>query len=281
MSDAAIIDDVEQFYLTHPISLRQILDKLKAEGISLEDLHEDLLQAHDQDHFGGVAANDVLADFAGLHAGTKVLDLCCGLGGPARYLAQNYGCCVTGLDLTESRVDGARALTRMTGLSERVGFVQGNALEMPFGEASFDVVIGQEAFCHIADKGRLIDECARVLRRGGRLAFTDILATGETTRATRERLEREMTFHALNTQGDYLQSMEGAGLVVDCFEDLSRTWEAILVDRLAMYRGLKAQTVAAFGEAHFRKWDEAYAHFVACYASGELGGGRFLARRLE
>ena len=285
MSDVDTIDDVELFYHSHPISLRQILGKLKQKGIAFGEpgtlLDPETLQEHDQDHFGGIQANDVLADLAGIGRGSKVLDLCCGLGGPARYPARHHGCCVTGLDLTDSRVEGARALTRMTGLDDRVGFVRGNALDLPFEAASFDVVIGQEAFCHIGDKRRLIFECARVLRRGGRLAFTDILATEATKPATHARLEREMTFHALGSRAGYEALMAEAGLQQDCFEDLGRVWEAILADRLAMYRGLKAQTIEAFGESHFRSWDAAYAFFVGCYSTGELTGGRFLARKLN
>ena len=95
---------VAEFYQTHPISERQILEKLAAEGVSLEGLTEDVLQRHDQDHYGGIEVNDALAELAGIGAGIRVLDVCCGLGGPARYFAHNYGCNVTGIDLTPAEV---------------------------------------------------------------------------------------------------------------------------------------------------------------------------------
>lgn len=279
MTDTQHVDSVAHFYETHPISERQILDKLKAEGIGPDGLTEEILQNHDQDHYGGVAANEALAALAGIDAGCHVLDLCCGLGGPSRYLAHNFGCRVTGIDLTESRVAGARRLTALAGLAERVTLHCGNALALPFSDAVFDVVIGQEAFCHIPDKARLVAEAVRVLKPGGRMAFTDILATDTAKPATRERLQREMAFAELGSVESYRAWLESAGCDVVEVEDLSDDWRVILADRLAMYRSLRDQTVERFGTAHFEKWDSAYGFFVGLYESGELGGGRFLARR--
>ena len=101
--------------------------------------------------------------------------MCSGMGGPARYLASRLGCRVTGLDVTQSRHQSAIRLTELVGLQHLVDFRHGSALAMPFADASFDVVIGQEAFAHVPDKPRLIAECARVVKPGGRIAFTDIM----------------------------------------------------------------------------------------------------------
>lgn len=284
ISDAPIIDPeqlapVVGFYETHPISERQVLDKLAAEGVDTRGLSEDVLQAHDQDHFGGIDANDALAARAGMDASTHVLDVCCGLGGPSRYFAHRTGCRVTGVDLTKSRIEGARRLTALTGLTDRVDFVRGNALDLPFADAGFDIAISQEAFCHVPDKDRLIAECARVLKPGGRLAFTDILATETMEPETRARLHREMTFNDLSTAAEYAARLEAAGCTVTHIDDLGPAWRDILVARLAMYRSLRAQTVDRFGQAHFEKWDSAYSHFVGHYATGQLSGGRFVAVR--
>ena len=83
------------------------------------------------------------------------------MGGPARYLAWKTGCDVTGLDLTASRVEGATELTRAARLSASVRFVHGDALAMPFEDASFTLAIAQESFAHIPDKPQLLAECAR------------------------------------------------------------------------------------------------------------------------
>jgi len=119
---------VERFYDFHPINARQILDAVAACGIAPDAITEEVLQQHDQDHYGGTAATDRLIGEAAVRAEDVVLDVCSGMGGPARYLAWKTGCDVTGLDLTASRVEGATELTRVAGLSASVRFVHGNAL---------------------------------------------------------------------------------------------------------------------------------------------------------
>jgi sarcosine/dimethylglycine N-methyltransferase len=270
---------VVAFYDAHPINEEQILHTLAAQGVPLEGLTEGTLQEHDQDHFGGIEANDILASRAGIARHHRVLDVCSGMGGPARYLAHRIGCRVVGLDFTESRHLGAQRLTKLVGLDHLVSFRHGNALEMPFEDASFDVVIGQEAWCHVPDKPRLIAECARVVKPGGAIAFTDILRRPALSQAELARLADGMPFPTLETLPGYAALLQGHGCEIAVLEDLSDDWARILVQRLAMYRGLKDETVRKFGEAHFRKWDETYAFFVGLYQEGKLGGGRFVARR--
>ena len=273
------IDSVVHFYETHPINEQQILHDLARDGVALDGLTEAGLQAYDQDHFGGLDAVDVLADKAGIGSASHVLDVCSGMGGPARYLAYHRGCRVTGLDITASRHEGAIRLTGMVKLDHLVDFRLGNALDMPFADASFDVVIGQEAFAHVPDKPRLIAECARVVKPGGVIAFTDILRRSALAPEACERLRREMTFLGLESLEGYGRLLAENGCTVLERDDLGAWWTEILVQRLAMYRGLKATTVAKFGAAHFERWDDAYAFFVGLFAAGQLSGGRFVARR--
>lgn len=279
MAPASHLDVVSEWYDAHPINERQILEKLEQDGFDTSRLSEDILQNYDQDHFGGVEANDELARLAELDETCHVLDVCSGMGGPARYLAHNHGCRITGIDLTESRVLGAARLTEIAGLGDRVTFRHANALENPFPDQTFDAVISQEAICHIPDKPRLMHECIRVLKTGGRMAFTDIVERGRLTDDARERLCRDMKFVELETPAGYRQLLEREGCAVLEMRDVSESWAEILVARQAMYRGLKNQTTARFGAAHFEAWDNAYAHFVGLYRTGELGGVRFLARR--
>jgi cyclopropane fatty-acyl-phospholipid synthase-like methyltransferase len=273
--------DVVAFYDAHPINEGQILNTLRARGIALEGLTEDILQDHDQDHFGGTRANDILAERAGLRPQHQVLDVCSGMGGPARYLAARIGCRVTGLDFTETRHRGAQHLTRLVRLDHLVSFRFGNALDMPFADSSFDAVIGQEAWCHVPEKARLIAECARVVKPNGVIAFTDILKTAALSEQEMARLRSEMTFPTLETLAGYTALLEGNGCELVSRDDLSEEWARILVERLAMYRGLREETAAKFGTAHFERWDATYAFFVGLYGEGKLAGGRFVARRVR
>ena len=268
MAGAPGIESVVGFYETHPINEEQILSKLADRGVDLDMLTEDILREHDQDHFGGLAVEDELAALARIDPSCHVLDVCSGVGGPARYLAHRYRCRVTGLDITESRHRAAIHLTRLVGLSHWVDFRLGNALGMPFADAAFDVVIGQEAWAHVPDKPRLVADCARVVRPGGRIAS-----------AEEERLRKEMTFLELASAEGYQRLLEDAGCKVVVREDLGAPWTGILRQRLEMYRGLRDTTVERFGEAHFRRWDDTYAFFVGLYGTGRLSGVRIVAER--
>lgn len=270
---------VVAFYDTHPINEDQILRALAARGIATDALTEEVLKDHDQDHFGGIEANDILIEAAGIGPGHAVLDVCSGMGGPARYLAHRVGCRVVGLDLTASRHASAERLTQLAHLDHMVEFRLGNALDMPFADASFDVVIGQEAWCHVPHKPRLIAECARVVKPGGIIAFTDILRRPALGNEEMERLTREMTFPDLETLDGYAAALAANGCALLRRDDLSELWTRILVQRLEMYRSLDADTARKFGAARSRQWDETYAFFVEQFARGGLGGGRFVARR--
>ena len=104
------------FYERHPISSEIILAKLSASRRHLNDVAPEELFPHDQDHYGGLEANDTLAARAAIGKGTRVVDFCAGLGGPSRYLAHRYGADVTGIELTPARLKGAEELTRLVGL---------------------------------------------------------------------------------------------------------------------------------------------------------------------
>jgi ubiquinone/menaquinone biosynthesis C-methylase UbiE len=279
MTRDARLEAVEQFYEFHPISAQQILDAVAARGIDREQITEEVLQLHDQDHYGGTAAVDRLMADAAVSAADRVLDICSGLGGPARYIAWKTGCDVTGIDLTASRVAGAATLTEAAGLAGQVRFHQGNALALPFADASFTLAISQEAFAHIPDKPVLLAGIARVLQPGGRLVFSDILSRERLGEDDARRLYDGMRFSEIATEADYRGWLQAAGLGVVRVTDLSEEWTRILVERHAMYRSLRAQTVARLGLEHFERYDRAYEHFVGLYRSGVLAGARFHARR--
>ena len=119
---------------------------------------------------------------------------------------------MVGLDFTESRHLGAQRLTKLVGLDHLVSFRHGNALAMPFDDASFDVVIGQEAWCHVPDKPRLIAECARVVKPGGTIGFTDILRRPALSDAELTRLARGMPFPTLESLEGYAGLLEAKRL---------------------------------------------------------------------
>jgi ubiquinone/menaquinone biosynthesis C-methylase UbiE len=270
---------VVHFYDTHPINEEEILAKLRARGVDPDSMTQEALKDLDQDHYGGTGAVEALAALASIERGHRVLDVCSGMGGPARWLAHRIGCRVTGLDLTASRVEAARRLTKRVGLDRLVDFVQGDATAMPLPDASFDAVIGQEAWVHVPEKGALFSQCARVLRPGAPVAFTDIVARVPLSAQEQDELGRGMLYAEVGPIAHHVELLEANGFRVESVEDLSERWAAILEDRLEMYRSLRDTTVAKFGQAHYEAWDRAYGFFVGLYQTGRMGGARVLARR--
>lgn len=153
-----------------------IRDALRTAGKGVADLRRQDLAAVDHFHIGGEAATLDLAALAGLATGQRVLDVGGGLGGPARTLAAIHGCHVTVLDLTAEFCRTGAQLTAWTGLADRVTFVNGDALALPFPDGCFDLVLTQHSTMNIPDKERLFRELHRILRSGGRLALHEIVA---------------------------------------------------------------------------------------------------------
>ncbi|BCG90283.1 SAM-dependent methyltransferase [Mesorhizobium sp. 113-3-9] len=177
------------------------------------------LGALDQFHTRGLAATAELAQLADITAGMSVLDVGSGVGGPARFLAATYGCRVIGVDLSEPFVDAARYLTGRTGQGGQLSFLTASALELPFDDGRFDIVLLQHVAMNISDRARLYREIRRVLKSGGRFATFDVvLGSGQphyplpwartpatsfllTSDATREAIE-PAGFHMLAWQDD-------------------------------------------------------------------------------
>ena len=129
MSDAT--SQTVYFYNRHPISCEIILTKLRASRGHLDGLRPEELFPYDQDHYGGLAATDELAQRAQVNNGSRVADFCAGLGGNVRYFAHKYGADVSGIELTPARVAGAQELTKRVGLQGIARVIEGNVLEVP------------------------------------------------------------------------------------------------------------------------------------------------------
>ncbi len=154
----------------------KITGAIERSGKRLEDLTRDDIASFDEFHIRGREATRELAHLAGLREGLTVLDLGCGVGGPARTLAAEFGCVITGVDLVEDYCRTADMLTQRVGLADRVTFHQGDILNLPFDRDSFDVAWTQHTTMNIEDKVAFFNEIRRVLRPAGRLALYEICA---------------------------------------------------------------------------------------------------------
>ena len=132
--------------------------------------------AFDEFHIRGAEATRELANLVGLSQGQKVLDLGCGLGGPSRFIAGEYGCDVTGIDLIPEFIQIASAIAEKVGLTDKVRFQLCNILDLPFKADAFDMVWSQHTLMNISNKAKLFNQIHRVLKPNGILALYEVLA---------------------------------------------------------------------------------------------------------
>ena len=175
MADNGYAAEINAHYTEGDLMIA-VLDVLRAWGKDEGVLRPDELAPIDQFHVGGRDATLALAKRSGITASTKVLDVGGGLGGPARTLAATYGCAVVVLDLTEAFCSVGEMLTERSELSDFVTFDIGDALDLPYPDASFDLVWTQHSSMNIADKTTLYSEITRVTKPKGRLALHEIMA---------------------------------------------------------------------------------------------------------
>ena len=267
---------VVDFYDRHPINEAQVLESARAvRRHTAGPLQPEDLWAWDQDHYGGLGAVEALARRAAIAPGMTVLDVCAGLGGPARFLAHRFGVRVTGVDLTHSRCAAGARLTTLVRLSPLVRLLRADAQVLPFRARAFDAAVSQEGLLHVPDKPAVLRECARVLKPGARLAFSDWVARPRLAENERRRLDEWMAAVTLQTIEGYRALLTRSGFALVEAEDLSAEWIGILRERLRMYRGMREQTVARFGQARYDEYNQLYAFFVGLVEAGKLGGARF------
>jgi ubiquinone/menaquinone biosynthesis C-methylase UbiE len=234
----------------------------------------------EQIHVGAESETDVLAAKAGVSDKTHLLDVCSALGGPARHLAKKYGCRVTGLDATRRMDEEAKRRTKEAGLDGAIDYVLGNALDMPFPQSTFDVVWGQDAWCYITDKERLIEECVRVLKPGGTLAFTDWLETGPMTGDEVTALNTFMVFPYMETLDGYAALAEAAGLTVIEKEDLSPDFATHVQGYLDMVQNdFRQAIIDNYGQAMYDAVEGGITLWRDASAAGKVGRGRLIARK--
>lgn len=154
----------------------ELLEALGTAGKDIDGLTREDIASFDEFHIRGRDATRELAELAAIDADARVLDIGCGIGGPARTLAGEFGCTVVGIDIVEEYWQAAARFSELVGVSDTVRFQHGNATDLPFDEAQFDVVWFEHTLLNIDAKDRAFEEASRVLDPGGTLALYDICA---------------------------------------------------------------------------------------------------------
>ncbi len=128
----------------------------------------------EQIHIGGFASSMDLAQRAGIGPDMKGVDLCCCNGAGMRFLVRFRGVSqMQGVDATEKVVEQGRSRCEQEGLSDKIKFTLADVCDSGLEDASADFIWGEDAWCYVVDKEKLISEAARIVRPDGVIAFTD------------------------------------------------------------------------------------------------------------
>jgi ubiquinone/menaquinone biosynthesis C-methylase UbiE len=187
-------------------------------------------------HTLGRLATVQLATLAGVTRQDRVLDAGTGIGGSARFLASEYECAVTGVDVTEEYCDTARWLNESTGLADRISIIHGDVLDLPFADGSFDVIFSQHVQMNVSDKLALYAEACRVLAPGGRLAMWDVTGNADDLIYPLPWADDAAQSHVATNAG-LRAAVEAAGLHIEHWNDLTAPTREIMRDVLAQPPG--------------------------------------------
>jgi ubiquinone/menaquinone biosynthesis C-methylase UbiE len=229
-------DDVARHYAAGGNLAARIAERLQAAGKDVAKLTTADLAAVDEFHIRGRQATLELAQALHVTTNSHVLDIGSGLGGPARTLAETYGCRITGIDLTPEFCEAAATLSGWVGLGGLTTFQQGDATHLPFADATFDAAMTLHVAMNIARKDLMYAEAKRVLRTGASFGVYDVLQGEGGEVLFPVPWARQPAISHLATDAEMRRLLEGAGFkiieAVDSTEQ-SQAWFEAMAERLA------------------------------------------------
>ena len=173
------IKHIHSYYSPNDL-YNKIIDGLAKIGKDLSKVTVDDLQPVDEFHIRGDTATRELIELAEFTPDMHILDVGCGIGGSTRRLAQETGCRVMGIDLSDEYIDTAKRLTQLLNMQERVRFHACSALELPFDDNFFDGVWSLQMNMNVEDKLAWLKETYRVLKPGGRAVLYEVCGNTNT-----------------------------------------------------------------------------------------------------
>ena len=237
----------------------------------------------EQIHVAGFKSSMELATRAGLKEGMYGIDLCSALGAGCRFLVKNFKVSMVGYDGTATMIDKAKIRTQEEGLADRIEYRMGDVTNIHFADQTFDFVWGEDAWCYVVDKTKLIAEAARVLKPGGLLAFTDwIEGPAGLSEDEATRINTFMKFPYMENQEGYENLFRNNGLTVVESSDLTEEFAGycdfyikMLTDQLT-YDALK---IIGDNMELFQAMGGEMAFMAEKAHEGKMGRGRFIARK--
>ena len=208
-----------------------------------------------------------------LNTDTKLLDLGSGYGGAARYLAKNFGCHVTCLNLSSNQNERNRALNKKNDLDGLITVVEGNFEDIPFPENSFDVAWSQDAIVHSADRKLVVQEVVRVLNDKGEFIFTDLMQTYDCPNNILKPIIDRIQLDSMGSFGFYLEQGRKLGVkqieIQNLSEHLTTHYQRVMEETQDRYD----EMVESCGKEYIDKMIEGLKHWVEAGKNNYLSWG--------
>jgi ubiquinone/menaquinone biosynthesis C-methylase UbiE len=207
----------------------------------------------EQIHIGGFQSSMDLAQRAGIAAGSQGVDLCCCTGAGMRFLARFLKVArMTGVDATPAMLQLGRQRCAAEGLAEKMSFVQANVCATGLPSGQFDFVWGEDAWCYVEDKAKMIAEAARLIKAQGKIAFTDWMeGPAGLTDGEAARYLAFMKFPNVLSLAEYRALLEAQGCSVRVAQDTGRfaAWMPLYLDMIEKQLTFDALKIIGFDTA--------------------------------
>ena len=237
----------------------------------------------EQIHIGGFQCSMDLAEKAGIGAGMRGIDLCCCNGAGMRFLVRfrNVGR-MTGVDATEKVVERGRRRCEEEGSSSKISFVLADVCDSRLPSGSADFVWGEDAWCYVVDKKKLVSEAARLVKRGGTIAFTDwIEGKKALTQNEAQRYLAFMKFPSVLNSQEYCDLLSAKGCEVTVAEDTGRfaPYVDLYLNMLNMQLTYDALKIIGFDTGLMQTTAEEMKFMQQLAHAGKIAQGLFVARK--
>ncbi|MHC4618565.1 MAG: class I SAM-dependent methyltransferase [Planctomycetota bacterium] len=237
----------------------------------------------EQIHIGGFASSMDLAQKAHIAGGTKGVDFCCCNGAGMRFLVRFVNVAqMLGVDATQKVVERGRHRCEQEGLAEKIKFTLADVCDSGLEDECADFVWGEDAWCYVVDKEKLISEAARIVTPGGTIAFTDwIEGDAGLSEAEAERFLRFMKFPNVQDLGGYRHLLEANGCEVVAAEDTGRfpPYVDLYLNMLNMQLSYDALKIIGFDKELMQSMAAEMTFMQKLAHAGKIAQGLFVARK--
>ena len=263
-------------------NVERIFNELREIGKSTSStlLVEDLTK-FDQLHYHGTDAIDIFIEKLEINEKTKILDIGSGIGGPARYIANQTGAEITAIELQSDQNNLAKDLTKKCGLSNKVNHICGDILDYDFKNQTFDVVVSWLTLYHIANHEILLKKLFDLLNPNGFFYTEDITSRINLSDADRKEIKKEIYGIHLPYFDKYISNLEQNGFKLIFSEDMSSSWTDFTKERIKKYNSEKERNIRVHGKEVYDSLNSFYSFVGQYFSDGKLGGIRVIAKKLS